>query len=343
MQYAYAKTDTVVANSNMSIEQRKAIGEKAISEYLSGKIDKLNIPGFTKYDGPFYYGREFNISHNPNLKNGTVIGYLQPTSSNGLITPYSVTTGLPIYTCNAVPSIPYSNTYFKFGGTGTEAGIILPDQSKRVTAIGATIDTNSLGSMQPGTNSVSEIFVLHLWGDPNILQTENDIVMGKDPNIPNMIDYTPYLSELNGYQTSIPIPVGHQVSVYIKAYTPAGGTTYSKIEMGMADYDTMEMYTFVYNLPYDANAYVGDTALEHAYDANLSGTGTLNQHRIATNFYAYDQNQQNMNLLRTGYIVDMRCYYPTGSGILRTHNGYSYQLDDYFAPNGHGTFNAWIY
>jgi len=333
-------TLTSVDISNMNIDQRQALVERAFADRLSGKTDKLNIPGFTDFT-EIYPGHPVGmpLPPRPDIENATLIGYAYPISSTGVITPQTVTSGLPIVHQNSIPTSQYSNTYFQFGGSDN----VLQDKTKTAMSGDAVIDTSTLNNMI--TSPSYEMLVLHMWGDGRYGGGEDDIVIAKNQTVPNTIDFTVFINQYYSKQwvTTIPIPVGHRVSIYIMAVNPSG-SNYQTLEYSIYDLTAGQGFTRDYVLSHQQTACKSDITLEHYYPQGLYGATGLNLIRTATNFHAYDQYQHVMNLLQTGLIVDMASYNPPDYATnLRCHNGYSYQLTDYFTSNGQGLFNAWIY
>lgn len=328
--------------SKLSVDQRQILVEQAFADRLSGKTDKLIVPGFTNFT-KIYSGHPVGmpLPPRPNTENAIAIGYAYPTSSTGGITPLVVTSGLPIVPQISTVSDQYSNTYFQFGGYDN----VLPDKTKAALSGSAVIDTSTLNNMI--TSPAYEMLVLHMWGDGRYHNGgEDDIVIAKNQTVPNTIDFTVYIGQFypTNWTTTIPIPVGHRVAIYIMAVPPTSGAYYQTLEYDIYDLTAGHGFNQDYTLSQPQMACKADITLEHSYPQGVYGATGLNLVRTATNFHAYDQYNNVMNLLQTGLIVDMASYNPPDYLTnLRCHNGYSYQLTDYFTANGQGLFNAWIY
>jgi len=333
-------TLTSVDVSSLTIDQRQALVNQAFADRLSGKTDKLNVPGFSNFT-EIYPGHPVGmpLPPRPDTDNATAIGYAYPTSSIDAITPLDATSGLPIVPQISNPLYQYSNTYFQFGGSDN----VLQDKTKTAMSGDAIIDTSTLNNMI--TSPSYEMLVLHMWGDGQHGGGEDDIVIAKNQTVPNTIDFTVFISQYYSKQwvTTIPIPVGHRVGIYIMAVNPSG-SNYQTLEYSIYDLTAGQGITQDYTLSHRQTACKSDITLEHYYPQGLYGATGLNLIRTVTNFHAYDQYQHVMNLLQTGLIADLASYNPPDYATnLRCHNGYSYQLTDYFTTNGQGLFNAWIY
>ncbi len=141
---------------SLSGDERAALGQKAIDDYLSGKTDKLVIPGGTVIVPPMTPPPKdlqlpdvWRNAPRPDFSNAS------PIKSQTRFSQVS-----PLYTTQRLPcvynetGIPYIATYVGFGG--------MPDFGPNVTSVEAKFNFAYPNTLSYLGNYGKEIYVLHL-------------------------------------------------------------------------------------------------------------------------------------------------------------------------------------
>ena len=306
--------------SKLSIEKKQAIVEKAFDDYLSGKTDKLIVPGAKQGNSPIIDAKiAINYSYRPDFSNVS-LGKNNDVSIN-TITP-GETSRYTSWPCSA--EWPASIVYVGAGGSASYTTSIL------ATSVDGVIHPSALQNMQD-----QELFVMHLWGTGSA--GENDIVFQKDPYNLNNIWVRWYLGGLNNshgngiedcYVRTRSLSKDHEYSIYVKAVNPSG-IYYNQVEFCVFDLTDFVWYIDPYTLTSTTSMDRADMALEQFYRES-SPPGLTMQWRSVTNFHVYNQNLGRMNLLQSGYVNEYLI-----SGV---NNAYFHDFSYYFEPNAQATF-----
>jgi hypothetical protein len=283
------KTDLLVSGSRQSLAMKITSLDNALSDYLSGKVDRLSVPGGKQGDGPVYEGHapsgyvDILPPGRPNL----------PAAGAGKISVLSINPRetLP-YSAGTSPD--YAATYIGACGVSSRTPFLL------ASSVYARLSSQSLTNLQVG-----EILVLHQWGKVvNDFQPENDIVIGRNWTKPGNVDFTIYISAYgNPWVKTISLPATHVFSIYIKTVNPKG-TSYNRLEFCVYDVATLRSYTYQYALPASQTMDGADVALEKYYAPGEQRPGLLRQWRTVTSFHVYDQNKHYVDLAQAGFISE---------------------------------------
>lgn len=314
---AGAQKDVTTAYSQQpGIDKKSAIVEGAIGNYLSGKADKLTVPGGAPGDGQVYAG------HPP-------AGYvhLLPPGRSGKWS--SATGSVGIQSVTGGETLPYSSgyssnyaaTYIGACGASSRTPYLL------ASSVYARIGSKSLANLQS-----DEIIALHLWSRAvNGYQPENDIVIGRNWSNANYVDFTIFISAYTyPWMKTITCPASHEFSVYIKTVNPRG-TSYSRLEFCVYDITAMKYYRYHYVLPSAQTMDGADVAVEKYYRDGEARPGLAGQWRTAYAFHVYDQYKRCVDLYRSGYV----CEWLTSGVQTAYYHDYRYYAG---ARNGDGTF-----
>lgn len=309
----------------LSLDERSAIADKAINDYLSGKTRELVIPGAKKVVVP-----QILPAKQPNLPRVPAPDYVNATriQSKGELSPTGYGEWLPAF-YNVSPV--YSATYLQFGGPGYGTNASCANAKFNYAYTGSDHGLPALGP------SAAEIFVMHLWGQ-NLTQitpsdagiTENNIVITRNWTLSNTVDFWYYSSGYgnDGYRFLIAtqLPITHRISADIMALNPQGSSVYTQIQVCVFDATTMTWYQpNNINTPHTQIANVVDMALE----ATSSYTANLAKWRVAESYVAYNVNQNVVNLLQYGRVF----YWYTPSLIFPVvDNGYYFDTYPYGYP-----------
>jgi hypothetical protein len=128
--------------------------------------------------------------------------------------------------------------------------------------------------------------------------------MKKNEINPNIVDFKVMMSGFSSDYKTIPLissPITDKYVVYIMAMNPVGSSNYNQIQICI--FDVTQMYWISppnYNTPYPQQAQSVDMALEKHTDV----VDQLNQWKIAENYKAYDINQNSMDLVYNGIVLE---------------------------------------
>jgi hypothetical protein len=326
---------TTINNSwfmSLSVDERMALGQTAIDNYLSGKTDKLIIPGGTivvpPQTPPPNGLRVPDVWRNvprPDFSNTSLIKS-QPqfsTTPPGGVSPLYTTMRLPC-TGNVTSDWDHGHyiaTYVGFGG--------MPDFGTNISSVEAKFNfayPNTLSYLGAGDK---EIYVLHLWGNNQSGSggSENNLYIMRDPYNTNLIDFIYWA--VDKQITVASLPQTDRIMGYIMALTPMGSSAYTQIQICVYDATTGTWYQ-----PANINTAVpqwannGDVALECVGDY----TQHLNDWKVAENFKAYTVNQQPKDLYQGGHVYYY--YYPSTTSP-SAWSAYYFDPETYFGvPNG---------
>ncbi|CAJ38016.1 hypothetical protein [Methanocella arvoryzae] len=278
-----------------------AVVDKATHEFLSGKTDKLVIPGAIidttpakkPNDTEIYPELPLPIQQDTNTTNG-----LMSIQSSGLQVN-------PSYNSN------WDIIYMVFG-----------INSKYVSSCGARV--YNLNNLQDANAGDFDEYVMHLYGYPvNNQRQENCIQMIRDGNnirFNIMVDYN--------FVDHWDHPSDHTYSLMIKANNAAGSRDFNSITYGILDMNTGDQYYRTFNTPHTQQCDLADMAIEKyyyhdGYDNDLPPSVSW---KAASDFYCYDYNNRIINLIN-GEINSLT----TGG----TANAWYYDFYDYlFNTNG---------
>lgn len=321
---------TTINNSwfmSLSVDERMALGQNAIDNYLSGKTEKLVIPGGTivvpPQTPPPNGLRVPDVWRNvprPDFSNTSLIKS-QPQLSKtppGDVSPLYTTKRLPC-TGNYSSDI-YIATYVGFGG--------MPNFGTNVSSVEAKFNfayPNTLSYLGAGDK---EIYVLHLWGNNQSGGggSENNLYLMRDLSNTNKIDFFYWAVDKQIFLAQL--PQTDRVMGYIKALTPMGSSAYTQIEICVYDATTGTWYQPAnINTAVPQWANVGDVALECVGDY----TQHLNNWKVAENFKAYSVSQIPKDLYQTGHVF---YYYTPSPSSPYAWSAYYFDPEMYFGvPN----------
>ncbi len=315
------QNDSKVTVSPQSIDQKSALLDNALSDYLSGKTVQLTLPGGRSGEGPVYDG------HAPP-------GYVDILPPGRSDQPVSMAGNAGILSINPRETLPYTAgisqdyaaTYIGACGVGSRTTSLL------ASSVYAKLSPQSVANLQFG-----EILVLHQWGKTvNDVLPENDIVIGRNWTKTGNVDFTIYISAYaNPWVKTISLPATHTFSIYIKTVNPKG-TSYSRLEFCVYDVSAMRSYTCQYALPAAQTMDGADIALEKYYQSTEQRPGLVRQWRTVTAFHVYDQYKRCVDLAQAGFV----CEWLTSGVETAYYHDYKYYVG---TRNGEGTFSMTRY
>lgn len=298
------------------IDTRITLLDNALDNYLSGKSDRLLMPGGKPGDGSVYEG------HAP----PGYICILPPVGSGEQAVD---TGGFSLMSVNPRETLPYTAgfsdnyaaTYIGACGVSSRTPAVL------ASSVYARLSPQTFTNLQSG-----EILVLHQWGKvANGVLPENDIVIGRNWSKPGYVDFTIYISAYgNPWVKTITCPASHVYSIYIKTVNPAG-TRYNRLEFGVYDASSLKSYVYQFALPASQTMDGADMALEKYYYDGEQRPGLVRQWRTITAFHVYDQYRRYVDLAKSGFVCEWLTY-----GV---ETAYYHDYKFYAGvSNGYGTF-----
>lgn len=307
--------------SKLSTDKKLAIVEKAFNDYLSGKIDRLIIPGAKPGNvKPFQVrNNPFNYINKPDFENYS--------SKEGIIT---VNTALPNETnykwWPATETWPGSVLYLGAGGRSLEN--VPFDQY--ASSVDGVIYPESLQNIQD-----QERFVMHHWGTGT--SGENDIMFWKYEGQPNLVHVTWFMGGYNNryghglddcYVRTYNLSKDHVYSIYVKTVNPSS-LNYNKVEFCI--FDVTDFVWYLEQIPLATTASIdrADIALEQFY-RGISPPGLTLKWRNVENFHIYNQTNARVNLAQWGFVYEY--IYPGVS------NAYYHDYSYYFEPNAQAKY-----
>jgi hypothetical protein len=310
------KDGTTAYSQQSSINKNSALVEGAIENYLSGKTDKLTIPGVSQDNGQVYAGHA-PAGYTHILPPGRSGKWASATGSAGIqsITPRETLPYSSGFSSN------YAATYIGACGASSRTPAIL------ASSVYARISSKSLANLQ-----TDEIVAMHMWSKAvNGYQPENDIVIGRNWSNANYVDFTIFISAYSyPWLKTITCPASHEFSIYIKTVYPRGAY-YNRLEFSVYDITAQKSYTYQYALPATQTMDGADVALEKFYQDGEARPGLTRQWRTASAFHIYDQYKRCVNLLQSGFV----CEWLTSGVQTAYYHDYKYYAG---VRNGDGTF-----